>query len=486
MTKGNQHTIGTIEYELRVNNEKKAVKIQEEISELSRNKIPGILEDLFDQIDHEGKYIVIDRIELDLGKFDFQDFKLNFSSVLQKSLSQKLASLQAGKQEITSDQPNHYKEENDFHILEFFLKTGKLPWYAEGSNPDFSAIVKKLIRKKEPAFINLVLSQARNLNFQKRISALVPENYYKEFIALFTDRPVWKDDSTLKLMLALFRIFPFADAGLSLFRQLLFQSIIETLVSKEIHSNFDFEISVFKQLAFRLHISFDVFISNARISIKKIHSNKKYPSEMMTNLELLLKYSEKENSKTKKNKKIKKSDHSEEETEKREKEETSFLISNAGIILINPFLKELFTLLKLLKNGHFINEEAQYKAIHLIQYAAIGRTGHPEYSLLLNKILCGFPVENAIPLHIELSKSEKTQTTRMISAVIKNWNALKNTSVPSFRTAFLQRNGLLKKTENGWNLSVERTAYDVLLNRLPWQYEQVKLHWMTSTVSTIW
>ena len=66
---------------------------------------------------------------------------------------------------------------------------------------------------------------------------------------------------------------------------------------------------------------------------------------------------------------------------------------NAGIVLLHPFLKNLFTRLGLVKDNVFVDEDARVTCIYLIHYLGTGRTEAGEYELPLAKLLCGLPIE---------------------------------------------------------------------------------------------
>ncbi|NEO28529.1 MAG: hypothetical protein F6K03_17040, partial [Kamptonema sp. SIO4C4] len=80
----------------------------------------------------------------------------------------------------------------------------------------------------------------------------------------------------------------------------------------------------------------------------------------------------------------------------------------------------------------------------------------------------------------------QSECEQLLSAVIHNWSSLKNTSIAGFRKAFLQREGVLKPWYGSWLLQVERKSYDVLLARIPWGIQTIKLPWMNAVLSVEW
>ncbi len=129
-----------------------------------------------------------------------------------------------------------------------------------------------------------------------------------------------------------------------------------------------------------------------------------------------------------------------------------------------------------------------YKAVHLLHFLATGQEHSEEPMLVLPKILCGLTLETPIPQDIDLSDEEKTEATRLLEAVIRNWSVLKNTSPDGLRSGFLSRSGLLSWSESreSWVLRVERLGQDLLLDKVPWSYSVIKLPWMGEMVQVEW
>jgi hypothetical protein len=163
-----------------------------------------------------------------------------------------------------------------------------------------------------------------------------------------------------------------------------------------------------------------------------------------------------------------------------------FSIQYAGIVLLGPYFKQLFTHLNLLENKTWKTPEANYRAIHLIRYLASGQQMCPEHSLVLEKLLCGIAIDAPIPRAIELSKEETEEATSLLQSVISNWAKIKNTSIDGLRETFFKRDGILIKKENGWQLQVERKTADVLLDSIPWNYNTLAFSWNDFIIFTEW
>ena len=87
---------------------------------------------------------------------------------------------------------------------------------------------------------------------------------------------------------------------------------------------------------------------------------------------------------------------------------------------------------------------------------------------------------------MKLKKKEIKACEELLTGVVKNWTALKNTSLDGFREAFLKREGKLTRNDNEWLLKIEQKAYDILLDKLPWSINIVKLPWMSGIMHVEW
>ena len=162
-------------------------------------------------------------------------------------------------------------------------------------------------------------------------------------------------------------------------------------------------------------------------------------------------------------------------------------VSNAGLVLLHPFLRYFFEGINLLdKNLRFKNLDSQFKAIHLLQYIATGQQSMPENELTLNKILCGTDLFEPIPKNLVLDKEEKAECNHLIQTVLERWDALKTKKPGALRNTYIQRKGVLKRIGQGWNLHIERNTFDVMLEKLPWSISIIKFPWSDQMLNVEW
>ena len=157
-------------------------------------------------------------------------------------------------------------------------------------------------------------------------------------------------------------------------------------------------------------------------------------------------------------------------------------IKNAGLILCWPFMAQCFKMVGL---SDLQRPEQANRAVQLLQYLVNGKTDTPEFELPLNKLLCGVEL-NTIINKIELTETEIEICGQMLQAVIQNWPTVQHTSVSGFQESFLQREGKLSESENYWSLQVEKKAFDVLLQQLPWRLSPVYFSWMDKKIEVEW
>ncbi|NVO21496.1 MAG: hypothetical protein HXX13_17475 [Bacteroidetes bacterium] len=165
-----------------------------------------------------------------------------------------------------------------------------------------------------------------------------------------------------------------------------------------------------------------------------------------------------------------------------------FLVTNAGLILLHPFMEQLFRARGILEAGEKnIAPGKLAKAAAILHFAVTGSTGVYEFELGLIKVLLGLDPSDELTVAVGLLDSEDcSEVESMLGAFISHWAAIKNTSVNGLRESFLQRSGLLSWKDEQWTLNVERKSYDMLLDMLPWTISIVKLPWMQKPIFTEW
>lgn len=161
-------------------------------------------------------------------------------------------------------------------------------------------------------------------------------------------------------------------------------------------------------------------------------------------------------------------------------------VTNAGMVIAAPYLPRLFGMLGLLSGNAFVDEAAAARAVHVLQYLVDGSVEPPEHLLVLNKLLCGVPLDRPVPRDVVLTVDERKAVEGLIAGMIANWTAIGHTSVAGMRESFLQREGRITLERDAWKLLVEPRAFDMLLDRLPWSIATLRLPWMDRVLHVDW
>lgn len=163
-------------------------------------------------------------------------------------------------------------------------------------------------------------------------------------------------------------------------------------------------------------------------------------------------------------------------------------LNNCGLVIVHPFLHQLFKLLDYLdENGKFQNKAVQERAVRLVHFIGTGETSPDnESEMAMSKILCGLLISDVISMRIELTVAEKQNAVELMNALINHWDKLGNTSPEGLRNTFLKRNGLLEFKDKAYQLSIESSGTDILLDYLPWNINMIKLPWSELIIFTAW
>ncbi|EON78226.1 hypothetical protein ADIS_1423 [Lunatimonas lonarensis] len=159
-------------------------------------------------------------------------------------------------------------------------------------------------------------------------------------------------------------------------------------------------------------------------------------------------------------------------------------LSNAGLILLHPFLPAFFS------DVGVINEKQEFVdshlAVHLLNYVATGNHQPYEFELGFEKFLTGWRQGYPYTRNVVLRESQREKADKLLESLLKNWKRLKNTGKDTLRAEFLQRSGKLVEEPGHYRLIVERKTQDILLEGLPYSLGVVKLPWQKKLIFIEW
>lgn len=166
-------------------------------------------------------------------------------------------------------------------------------------------------------------------------------------------------------------------------------------------------------------------------------------------------------------------------------DEDAIYLPGAGAILLHPFLETLFRDRWLLEGRDFRDVVAREHAVHLVGLLVFGHRDVPEFDLVAAKLLCGYPLEEPLA-PAALEDTDAASCEELLAAVLRHWSVLRSSSADWLRTQFFLRDGKLERVDEGFRLTVERRAQDVLLARLPWGLGVIGFPWMKEKIFVRW
>lgn len=166
-----------------------------------------------------------------------------------------------------------------------------------------------------------------------------------------------------------------------------------------------------------------------------------------------------------------------------------FLVDNAGLCLLTPWLVRLFGMLGYLdeEKKNLKDTSSKVRAVFLLQYTVYGEEReYRETELFFNRLLTGLSPHVPLPKRLPLADEEKLTIDSMVEGVKANWPQMKGTSAQGFRQSFIARSGRLEQQEERWLLSVEKKPHDLLLDSVPWSFKQIRLPWLKRHIQVVW
>jgi hypothetical protein len=167
-------------------------------------------------------------------------------------------------------------------------------------------------------------------------------------------------------------------------------------------------------------------------------------------------------------------------------------VGDAGQVLLAAYAERLFKQQRLIEEGRFIDPMAQARAVQCLQTLCHGPGPVDETQTALSRLLCGVQPAELLPEVEPLSADTVTLLEQLLQAVIAHWKAVGHTSVAGLRETFLQREGRLQRDKTPadepprWRLRVKTRGFDVLLDRLPWSFQTIRLPWMQGALHVEW
>ena len=530
------HIIHTLKYDIQFRNAE-ANKQEETISKLHHDHLAGVLGEIFDKYSPEGKHVFRDTVEIDLGVIPWGDFIQVFKSRLIVGIDECLSGLAVKDSESVSH-VTHTQEtaqDDDFRIvtpgehkilaLIHFLKKGYFSWqytakeissvndlFQEAFEKDpaqLSRSLHKLITRESVALKRFLLQIKPELQlvvFKKLFKDQLPVIIQIDAMSgLLSEKLGMQKQDAHELSLKVKEVFignilqkkqfKSADTFIRDNMQELgstFKALIET--GKADINKITFKKEENPILYALLKVAANIrSTEEKKAGLKKASREKKHDIEMQTDLPDEEKQAGKKEYKKKDHSKSEYADPAMEaesmpvaEITSDEEIEKGIMASNAGLVLLWPYLTRLFDEFDMLEGNEFRGEEEQMQAIFMLNYLAGNDSERSEDQLLVAKILCGTDLTTPLPAYFELKPEIRKECDNLLMAAIRNWKALKATSAHGLQETFLQRKALIKSKKDHYEFLFERKGADILIDRLPFGLSIVNFKWTQYHIRVIW
>jgi len=459
-----QHIIKKQIINLSVDKKMDAFDLQQKVSDEYWSRIVPLLQKTFDAASSEEETISLDRLEIDLGIISVKEIERgSFEEQVFKKIDEQLTALKyeaASKIKVT-------KESRQLSISGqwiYYMQHGYLPWNVSRINEDWYKNALESFASDSIAINNL-----RNLinNDHNSIERIVFQNQ-EDFLKSLIETLTAENQNTLPEQI---------------------NEIAELIFSDEKNKS-QFNSTEKKELKLKL---WQQVLKCAASSETNLKSSKIVGLLLINNFPLEDMGMKKMNDFLLKNKiapvllkQVIKEKEFKEPRDNEQINEEGIFVTNAGIILLHPFLNSFFTNLHLVNEDSFVNGISHQKALYLLHYLATGNSKPEEHELVIPKILCAYPLEIPVNHLIEFTANELKEVESLMTSAIGQWEILKRTSPDGLREGFLKRNGKLFMKRERMNLQIEASSIDMLLDHLPWNLSMIKLPWMHDILKVEW
>lgn len=457
--------------------------LQSRLSDLCQHWLLPALERAMDRTGLQAEHLYIDRLELDAGVFRLDELEHDFVEAVAQALEKTVREQLAVPETVAKRQVNvgNWQRKSDdrmvWDVLLHFLETGRLPWYFQmPANTSLEQHLWHNLQKKslQPATIAAIVRLLATTSAgQKRMAWQFSTEFKKAFLQHIAPELM----QTLHAVLETMPRMAIADSEQTLLEQALWQTTFA-----QIESTAAVTVSELVAKALQIMGEKSSWQPSQALSdgIKTIWPALLTPPGKTAAQTRADATSDQDVSPDT----APSPSAVQEERYWAKNTETEIYIDHAGLVLLHPFLPMFFEALQISKGSELLQPE---RALCLLHFLATGQEVVPEYDLVLPKLLCNILIENPVHTDILLSQSEKEEAAALLKAVIRHWNALRDTSPDALRGTFLCRPGKLSLRDSGdWQLQVEKKSYDILLDQLPWGIGMIQLPWMPRMLWVDW
>lgn len=449
--KKNKYLIEKVFLEVSTNSMEVANSLKNSVNMFSTTELFALIEHELELLfSDENQILQIEKLELSIENVLFKNGSLNNDQIKESIKNQLSQKIDFAKNLKTPDRNQLLSQiEKNANTLIYFLENGVMPWWAtKNDDTNFNNQNLDLFTNSEyfkSQFQNILEKSV----VQKRAIKQFSNLQLAQIIAALNDyKTIFKDNKIL-YNLNLENDFRFKEIFWTTLFQYLKDKYRTSIVDYYLDNKEKFKI---------WKLSFDEFISDIKQIIPFNENDIPTVKKEIFNTEKLQTVNP--------------------------DFQNQYYIQNAGLIIIHPFIKDLFRNCHLIKEGNTIIDKEL--AVHILHYAATKREQDYEHTMLFEKFLCGMPIQQPIQREISICDAHKIQVEEMLQSVLEHWIALKSNSTDLLRNEFIQREGKLDFQDNNPRLFIEKKTQDILLEKIPWNISVTKIPWIEKLIYTDW
>ncbi|NJM26135.1 MAG: hypothetical protein HC859_12250, partial [Bacteroidia bacterium] len=488
-----RHLIAQQVLELTTASQQHAPALQRELSALYQDELLPLINEVFDEAVGPHECLRINRLEIDLGHITDTNYE-TLKDRLRKKLGEALRHQAAqsfydyGQQERglagreVSTKP---VAQSDMELLAAFITTGRLPWWASSAeSTSIAQLAAKLIDSQPDRFRVALIRLLETDTYAERIIHQLPDAVLIASLRLLNPDLAAAAANIHRNLMAMHGTDQLLPLSKSAFRLVLWRSAFRHAIH---HNPYALNARATKRIASQQMQGQQSTAHNyaselLNVMLEKLDetSNRKellvaWVTRALTARKRSPYLVDKKYLKSKlKNWKTQPTQTSrsvasivsaqaniqqsvrDSPVEHRESfpEDEAIAVSNAGIVLLSPFLPAFFEGLGLVESKAFATDDAAARAALVLQYLVTKDTVMPEHDLVLNKILCGLDISIPLPAALDLTATEIDECEHLLNVVAARWDALKGTSGEGLRQTFFRRDGIIRHQNQSWKLTV--------------------------------
>ena len=498
----------------------RAQAVQDEISRICRDRLAPLFEKHFNRASGPDHILRVDRLELDLGVLDPEDLAGNFTARMDGVLERELTSLIRQDGEAEGGTEESPKIRSRLELFTLFLKTGCLPWWADMNRAKLlDENLEALLRESPEILADVLQTLIPDAAARTRLVRHADDRRLAAICALFVSSGRSSVEKDLPEFMKKIQWFTGSQAGLASARHMA-EGESQPCGARHVQGGpaeirFTFWSCFLETAASRVprHGSPETFCRSAFRNLSD-HPSIPFRADELEQMAGLERQARDGGAARVSGQGALGADDPEvldfsgvsKETPVTPEAPASlgaavirtyfdagfsttaeYPLTNAGLVILWPFLNPFFTRLGLLdETRNFRDRSCRSRAAVLLQTVAAKDGEPPEYLLPLNKILCGIGVKDLVDVGSPVTEAETLECENLVRAVIEQAPVLRNMSSDGFRASFLLRDGVLSSRDGMGLLRVEGQTHDIVLARFPWTWEWVRLPWMKSPLRVEW